>query len=158
MRVSKNCPGQIQGDFLWGGGNLERKPHLVRWEYQCLSKKKGGVEVKCVSNLIKSIFFKWNWRFANERKALWNQVIKGKYGEERGGWCSREVREAHGVGLWKGLRMEWDFVGSRISFLVGNGLRVRFWRDRWCGDSPLCVSFSSLFVLTDDKDAWVADI
>ncbi|KAL6336570.1 hypothetical protein AAG906_025124 [Vitis piasezkii] len=72
---------QIQRDFLWGGGNLERKPHLVRWEYRCLRK----------------------------------------YGEERGGWCSREVREAHGIGLWKGLRMEWDFVGSRISFLVGGG-------------------------------------
>ena len=85
-------------------------------------------------------------------------MIKGKYGEERGGWCSREVREAHGVGLWKGLRMEWDFVGSRISFLVGNGLRVRFWRDRWCGDSPLCVSFPSLIALIDDKAGWVVDI
>ena len=149
---------QIQRDFLWGDGNLERKPHLVRWEYQCLSKKKGGVRVKCLFNLNKAILCKSNWRFANEREALWNQVIRGKYGEERGGWCSREVREAHGVGLWKGLRMEWDFVGSRISFPIGNGRRVRFWRDRWCGDSPLCVSFPSLFALTDDKDSWVADI
>ena len=35
---------------------------------------------------------------------------------------------------------------------------MRFWRDRWCGDSPLCVSFPSLFALTDDKEAWVVDI
>ena len=27
---------KIQRDFLWGGGNLERKPHLVRWELVCL--------------------------------------------------------------------------------------------------------------------------
>ncbi|RVW20629.1 4-hydroxy-tetrahydrodipicolinate reductase 2, chloroplastic [Vitis vinifera] len=39
-----------------------------------------------------------------------------------------------------------------------NGRRVRFWRDRWCGDSPLCVSFPSLFALSIDKGAWVADI
>ena len=109
-------------------------------------------------NLNKAFLCKWNLRFTNEREALWNQVIRGKYGEERGGWCSREVREAHSVGLWKGIRMDWDFVGSRISFLVGNGWRVRFWRDRWCRDSPLCVSFPSLFALTDDKEAWVADI
>ncbi|KAL6343024.1 hypothetical protein AAG906_017044 [Vitis piasezkii] len=32
----------IQRDFLWKGGNLEQKPHLVRWELVCLSKKKGG--------------------------------------------------------------------------------------------------------------------
>ena len=43
-------------------------------------------------------------------------------------------------------------------FIVGNGRRVRFWRDRWCGDFPLCVSFPSLFALSVDKEAWVADI
>ncbi|RVW20937.1 GPCR-type G protein COLD1 [Vitis vinifera] len=45
-------------------------------------------------------------------------MIRGKYGEKRGGWCSWEVREAHGVRLWKGIRMDWDFVGPRILFLV----------------------------------------
>ncbi|KAL6327359.1 hypothetical protein AAG906_018961 [Vitis piasezkii] len=54
------------------------------------------------------------------KEALWNQVIRGKYGEDRGGWCSREVREAHGVGLWKGIRMDWELVGARISFRVGS--------------------------------------
>ncbi|RVW96159.1 hypothetical protein CK203_037784 [Vitis vinifera] len=39
-----------------------------------------------------------------------------------------------------------------------NGRRVRFWRDRWYGDSPLCVSFPSLFALFVDKEVWVADI
>ena len=29
---------KIQRDFLWGGGNLERKLHLVNWETVCLSK------------------------------------------------------------------------------------------------------------------------
>ncbi|RVX07825.1 Retrovirus-related Pol polyprotein from type-1 retrotransposable element R2 [Vitis vinifera] len=92
------------------------------------------------------------------KEALWNQVIRGKYGEDRGGWCSREVREAHGVGLWKGIRMDRKLVGAMILFIVGNGWMVRFWRDRWCGDSPLCVSFPSLFALSVDKEEWVADI
>ena len=89
---------------------------------------------------------------------MWNQVIRGKYGEDRGGWCSREVRQAHGMGLWKGIRMDWELVSDMMVFIVGNGRRVRFWRDKWCGDSPLCVSFPSLFVLTVDKEAWVVDI
>ena len=149
---------QIERDFLWGDGNMEQKPHLVRWVLVCLSKKKGGLGVKCLFHLNKALLCKWNWCFANEREALWNQVIRGKYGEVGGGWCSREVREAHGVRLWKGIRMDWDFVGSRIFFLVGNGRRVRFWRDRWCRDSPLCVSFPSLIALIDDKAGWVVDI
>ena len=85
-------------------------------------------------------------------------MIRRKYGEDRGGWSSREVREAHGVGLWKGIRMDWELVGARISFRVGNGRRVSFWRDRWCGDSPLCVSFPSLFALSAEKEVWVADV
>ncbi|RVX06125.1 putative ribonuclease H protein [Vitis vinifera] len=60
---------KIQRDFLWGGGNLERKPHLVRWEVVCLSKKKGGLGVKNLSILNKALLAKWNWRFANEREA-----------------------------------------------------------------------------------------
>ena len=39
-------------------------------------------------------------------------MIRGKYGEDKGGCCSREVREAHGMGLWKGIRMELE-VGER---------------------------------------------
>ena len=48
-------------------------------------------------------------------------------------------------------------MGTRISFSVDNGQRVRFWRDRWCGDSPLSVSFPTLFDLAIDKEAWVMD-
>nr|CAN70867.1 hypothetical protein VITISV_027610 [Vitis vinifera] len=136
---------KIQRDFLWGG-------------VVCLSKKKGGLGVKNLSILNKALLAKWNWRFANEREALWNQVIRGKYGEERGGWSSREVREAHGLGLWKGIRMNWELVSNRLVFIVGNGRRVRFWRDKWCGDSPLCSSFPSLFALTDDKEESVANV
>ncbi|RVW55233.1 hypothetical protein CK203_067019 [Vitis vinifera] len=54
--------------------------------------------------------------------------------------------------------MDWDLVGARILFLIGNGRRVRLWRDRWCGDPPLCVPFPSLFDLSVDKEAWMADI
>ncbi|RVW70881.1 putative mitochondrial protein [Vitis vinifera] len=84
------------------------------------SKTKGGLGVKCLSFLNKALLAKWNWGFANEREALWNKVIRGKYGEDRGGWCSREVREAHGMGLWKGIRMDWKMVSDRMVFIVGS--------------------------------------
>ena len=44
---------------------------------------------------------------------------------------------------------------GRFSFVVSNGRRVKFWTDKWCGDEPLCVSFSSLYALAISKDAWV---
>ncbi|RVX05505.1 hypothetical protein CK203_013627 [Vitis vinifera] len=55
-------------------GALEQKPHLVRWSIVCDDKGKGGLG-----------------------------VIRRKYGEEKGGWRSCEIREAYGVGLWKAI-------------------------------------------------------
>nr|CAN69266.1 hypothetical protein VITISV_043642 [Vitis vinifera] len=157
--VTKELIHRIQRGFLWGGGALERKIHLVRWELVCLEKDNGGLGVKSLSILNKALLCKWSWRFAMEREAFWNQVIRGKYGEEQGGWSSKEARgEGHGVGLWKTLRKEWEVVKSRLVFVVGNGKRIKFWKDIWCGDESLCVSFPSLFALAVSKDAWVKDV
>ncbi|RVX17120.1 putative ribonuclease H protein [Vitis vinifera] len=106
-------------DFLWGGGALERKPHLVNWDTVCLDKRKGGLGVRRLSTLNRAFLCKWNWRFANERENFWRHVISRKFGEEEGGWVSREVRESYGVGFWKEIRKEgawveefWDSSGE----------------------------------------------
>ena len=114
--------------------------------------------MKCFSSLNKALLCKRSWRFANKRKALWNQVIRGKYGEEQGGWCSKEVRDGYGLGLWIAIRRKWHVVSSRLSFVVDNGQRVRFWKDRWCGDSPFCFDFPTLFAIATSKDARVKDV
>ncbi|RVW97064.1 hypothetical protein CK203_029994 [Vitis vinifera] len=36
--------------------------------------------------------------------------------------------------------------------------RVRFWTNKWCGDEPLCESFSSLFSVSLSENAWVSEI
>ncbi|WKA03334.1 hypothetical protein VitviT2T_021449 [Vitis vinifera] len=92
------------------------------------------------------------------RKRGLNQVIREKYGEDRGGWLTREAREGHGVGFWKAIRNLGHLVSSRFSFVVGNGQWVSFWKDKWCGNSLLCNSFPSLYVLTANKEAWVSDL
>ncbi|RVW25030.1 putative ribonuclease H protein [Vitis vinifera] len=117
-RVVRMRLERIQRDFLWRGRALERKPHLVRWSTVCLDKSKRGLGVKSLATLNKALLGKWMRRFANKREAFWNQVIRGKYGEDRGGWLSREVREGHGVGLWKAIRNLGHLVSSRISFVV----------------------------------------
>ena len=75
---------QIQRDFLWGGGALERKTHLVKWTTVFLDKRKGGLGVKCLFILNKALLYKWSWWFAIERWVFWNQVIKEKYGRSKG--------------------------------------------------------------------------
>ena len=37
---------KLQRDFLWGGGILERKVHLVNWEVVCAHKENGGLGIR----------------------------------------------------------------------------------------------------------------
>ena len=57
---------KIQRDFLWGGGNLERKLHLVNWETVCLSKQEGGLGIRNLSKFNRALLGKWSWRFVME--------------------------------------------------------------------------------------------
>ena len=56
-----------------------------------------------LANLNKNLLCKWSWRFTNEKGALWNDVIREKYGPEEGGYLSCVVRVGHGVGYGKQL-------------------------------------------------------
>ena len=58
---------QIQRDFLWGGGSLEKKPHPVKWASVCSDKNEGGLGVRGFYNLNRALMSKWLWRFANEK-------------------------------------------------------------------------------------------
>ncbi|RVW81120.1 hypothetical protein CK203_044688 [Vitis vinifera] len=119
--------------------------------------QKGGLGSRSLVALNKALLGKWSWKFAVERNSLWKQVIIKKYGVEEGGWCSREVRGAYGVGVWKAIRKHWENIRSRSRLIVGNGRKVKFWKDLWCEDQALKDAFPNLFKLAVNKDQWVCD-
>ena len=59
LRLVGQRLGQIQRDFLWGGGALERRPHLVSWSV-VLFTHKGSLRVRNLSLLNKALLCKWN--------------------------------------------------------------------------------------------------
>ena len=89
---------------------------------------------------------------------MWYTVIRSKYREEEGEWRTRGVEGAFGVGVWKIIRRDWKIVGRGMTFVVGNGRRVRFWLDRWWWYEPLREVFHSLFAIVDSKEAWVVEV
>ncbi|KAL6330611.1 hypothetical protein AAG906_003219 [Vitis piasezkii] len=49
------------------------------------------------------------------------------------------------------------FPRGKLAFQVGNGQRVRFWMDKWCGDESLCecgtFSIKSLYSILEPEDS-----
>ena len=101
---------------------------------------------------------KWLWRFRYEKEALWRKVIRVKYGTKEGDWCSKSIPSSYGVCLWKTNSSGWSTFSRYIQFQIGDGTRVKFLHDVWCWDNPLSVCFPDLFRISNDKEAYVADL
>jgi hypothetical protein len=91
------------------------------------------------------------------REAWWRVVEDSKYGSYWGGWCFSEPVGAYGVVLWKNVRMGWGKFYNHTKFKVGDGSKVKFWHDLWCGDIALKDAFLVLFGIVHAKDVLVED-
>ena len=98
------------------------------------------------------------WQFGKENHRLWHQVISDKYGKARGGWCTRGVRGAHRCGMQRSIKEGTEKFFSQILYNVGEGNRVSFWHDPWCGSTPLKELFPSMYDRSVSKEAWVSDL
>ena len=63
---------------------------------------------------------KWLWRYAGEERALWKEVIVAKYGEIKP-WCTENVSEPYGVGVWRTIRYLEIFGQNGSKFISQSG-------------------------------------
>ena len=148
---------KVQRDFLWGGGNMERKVHLVKWEVVCTDKDKGRLGLRMLALLNKALLGKWIWRYACDKDKLWRQVIKVKYGQEGLDWRPKKANGATGVGVWKEIWKESD-CWDNMTFRVGKGNMISFWTDVWCSESSLSQCFPHLFGMAAQRNSTVEEM
>ena len=100
---------------------------------------------------------KWLWRFGLERESLMRQVVEVKSGSMEGGWWTKPSNGPYGVSPWKYIQWGWAKFSTFIKFEVGDGTRVKFWLDVWCGDMSLKESFPKLYHIASNRGTFVAD-
>ncbi|GMP50653.1 hypothetical protein CsSME_00017186 [Camellia sinensis var. sinensis] len=127
---------KLQRDFLWRSGGEVFRYYLVGWARICSPKDAGGLGV---------------------RSLLWQRVIAAKFGVDSRDWRTRKVTRFHGRGLWRGIWFWRDEFWDRVHFRVGNGKRVRFWRDKWCGEVLLEDRFPLIFGIAADPEVTMAN-
>ena len=83
-------------------------------------------------------------------------MISRKYGESVGGWNIGDIRGGYGTGLWKDIRENRYTLSQVAVFSLGDGRRLRFWKDIRCGEVALSNAFPNLFNLAVHKEAMVS--
>jgi hypothetical protein len=58
----------------------------------------------------------------------------------------------------KGVIMVAQAIKHGYKWLVGNGKKVYFWKDKWFGTAPLAVQFWNLYCRCNEKSKLLADI
>jgi hypothetical protein len=83
--------------------------------------------------------------------------VEVKYGSERWGWRSQVRAGPHGMGFWKFISKEWHRFSSHIRLIPGDGSRISFWGEVWCGSLPFRKVFPSLYSLASNKEVSIAN-
>ena len=93
-----------------------------------------------------------------EDNPYWKDLIKLKYGLEEGGWFSMEPNGSFGVGLWKDIKREAQQLKQDCKLMLGDGGRIRFWEDKWCGEILPSDQFPMLYAMTASKGPKVGEV
>ena len=122
--------------FLWCQGPMKKGKAKVSWKSVCLPKTEGGLGLKNIKTVNKSLMTKHVWSILTNRDSLWVQWIHSYRLKERSFWdvpiktnCSWGWRKL--LSLRSELR---PFVWSK----VGSGAVVSVWFDKWSNVGPLC--------------------
>ncbi|CAL5401403.1 unnamed protein product [Camellia sinensis] len=145
--------------FLWGGSELKKKIHLVKWEEVTKTKHLGGLGIKKLKEVNDCLLAKWWWRYGSEDRVLWKDILISKYGSSGGRWRPDSGSSAQCSRVWSDiLRLEHSnsnlfcFFMDNSVIQVGNGMRVRFWEDSWASYKCLKDDFPRLFELSVEKE------
>ena len=91
----------------------------------------------------------WIQRYHLSDNVLWKNIVYYKYRTHQPNlFCCPNYGTSP---FWKGVL--WAAQAARLGYCwkVGNGRKVRFWKDMWFGGSSLAVQYWPLYVINNEK-------
>ena len=132
-----NLPGSIKTKldqicrrFLWSGTDELRKMSLISWHNICQPKMAGGLGFKRLDIMNEALLLKVAWHLITEPDNFCVQVLSTKYGVPPSE-IPHALHTRYGSHLWKSVGRVWDYAKHGLRWIVGNGLKVKFWWDCW---------------------------
>jgi hypothetical protein len=112
-------------------------------------KLKGWLEVKDLRKMNISPLCKWWWKLETQN-GLWRKIVRVKY------FCNYTVSSVkpkfNDSSCWKAILKVKDIYMKGMKVILNNGELVRFWKDHWSGEIPMCACFPALFDVYQNQD------
>jgi hypothetical protein len=135
--------------FFWHGPNFKKKYHMASWDLLASPKKAGGLVFTNTRIMYKCLLGKWIFMIENEENNICCQLLRNKYLGDKGFFSCRRSNSSQ---FWKGLLDIREDCKRGFKYIVGNGLRIRFWHDTWAGECPLKIVFPHLFEICNQQN------
>lgn len=107
---------------------------LISWERMCSSKDKGGLGMRDFSAFNNALLAKQCWRLATNPTSFAATVLRGKYFLRTDIWEEKIPQQASFT--WRSIMSARELVKEGSRWVVGNGRKVKFWKDAWVKDLP----------------------
>ena len=149
---------KIARAFIWGSSEGNRKQHLIAWEKVCKPKREGGVGIRSAKEMNIALLGKLGLRLLNAHDALWVTILRKKF--RVGELCDTSWTTVQGSWspTWRSLMLGIrEVVVPGTCWILGDGRRVRFWRDNWLLNEPLYKS-STVLIPEEILETKVCDL
>lgn len=132
--------------FLWSGGILDDKIHLVRWNLLARPKSMGGWGLRRLDLFSLALRMKSLWR-SMFSDTLWNKIIKDKYLRNQSvtSWLTSERVVRHNSSpIWRGFLDAIPIIRKSLSWQIGSGQLFRVGIDSFVGNTTGVALFEEL--------------
>ena len=147
---------KIQRRFLWSGQKQGRYNALVKWEVVQKPKQMGGLGVSDCTLKNAALLFKWWWRYASEEGSLWRRIVDSIHEEDITVLPTKKANKI--TGSWNDIKrmatnesLVSQAFFQHAKLKLGDGMRIRFWEDVWCGNITLQHAYPSLYIISSQQ-------
>jgi ribonuclease HI len=140
--------------FWWGNHGSETRVHWMKWEKMGRSKNVGGMGFRDFRSFNKALLAKQCWRLWKQPDSLVGKIMKAKY------FPNHNVLDAT-LGkrpsfAWRSIFSSCDLLKEGLVWRVGNGEKVRIWKDKWIPSSHYGQIYTPPSLL--DEEATVSNL
>jgi hypothetical protein len=134
--------------IFWDDTADKHRYHLSNIQSLCQRKDQGGLGIPDLRNLNLCLLASWVQRYHDSEGRLWKNIVDAKYNT-----CSPNIfcsRDRGSSPFWKGNM--WAIQAAKMGYKwnVGDGKKVRFWKDQWFGSCSLVNQYWEIYSIINE--------